>query len=188
MPYGMDAIQRSVSGSGQYAMGGARALGDSGTRILYKGQGDKKKPGKKGGIPSIESYLGGDADYKATLDALRRNFEQTKIQNVTNRGNLSDDYNLTNTRLQQDQDKSLAELQADYAARGLLGSGLSAKAANDQAIDYQKQFGDAQISYDRNLGQLVTDLANARSQFREDKTQARLNAIRRRAEKYGIRS
>lgn len=154
----------------------------------YKLPSKDKKKGNGSKIPSIKKFLGLDTDYQSTLAALKANRNRYNSQNRTDYRQYNDDYNEATTRMEQDQKKSQELLAADYAARGMLGSGLSLKASTDQSNEFGLKRTDAETSYKRNIGQIDTDLANARAQFREDRQQARLNAIRRRAEQYGIRS
>lgn len=175
MPYGTGA-PRIFSGSAR----GMNPIGSLGQGVYAKGQ---QKPKTN----SLANYLGTDVDYKNTINDLTQNFQSYKTQSLTNRGNLKLDFGDTKTRLQQDQDDAFKKMQDDYGARGLLGSGLYLDALNRFNLDHQNQMTDASTSYSRNLTQLLTDLANAKTMFQQQKKDAKLSAIRRRAEKYGLR-
>lgn len=142
---------------------------------------------KKGsGQPTVADYLAMDPDYLRTINNLNTNLGAYNVQNQANQRNLRTDYLETKRRLGIQQGKDQTSEKADFAARGLFGSGLQAKDYNDLAMQYSDQFNDADTSYARNLGQLKSDAADAARLKNQNAAEARAEAIRRRASQYGI--
>lgn len=136
----------------------------------------------------IAKYLLSDEDYQNTVSDLGKNFQSYKIQNATNRSNLQRDFGDTEMRMTNQRAEDFRRLKAQFAARGLFGSGEYEGDRLNFDLDWQNQEADAQTSYNRNLSQLLTDLANSRSLYKQQLKDAKLSALRRRAEKLGIRS
>jgi len=128
-----------------------------------------------------------DPVYRNTMNDLQTNFRNYLSQNTTNKNQLAQDFDLTTKRLGQDQNLAVRNQNEDYAARGLYGSGMYGQANEELLGKYADQLADAGTSNQRNAGQLVTDLGNARTLLNQQKQAARLAAVRRMAEKYGIR-
>lgn len=150
-------------------------------------KGGKGGGGGKGGVPGIGKYLKSDEQYQNDRAALIRNFRNLQSQNVENRQNVNLDYGTTKTRLGEEQAESLRDMQADFAARGLFGGAGYLDEEQEFNKGYLNQFSDAATSRDRNVSQLLRELANARTLKQENLAQARLEAIRRRAAQYGIK-
>jgi hypothetical protein len=91
-------------------------------------------------------------------------------------------------RLNEEQAENLKEMQDDFAARGLFGGAEYLKKENDFNTDYLEQKTDTRQSASRNIQQLLRDLRNARTLKDENLSQARLEAIRRRAAEFGIKN
>lgn len=137
--------------------------------------------------PSVEKFIAGDDTYANTISDLRANYGLTREATRTNKDNLRADFNTLRSRMRQQQSQDNRSLDSDFAARGMLGSGLELDASTKLDQNYNNQFTDAQQSRNRNLSQLDMDLSAARTLRDQQFQDARLNAIRRRAEKYGIR-
>ena len=153
------------------------------------GGGGKTSTGQgRGGDRGIGKYLLSDEDYQNTVNDLTKNFQNYRIQNQTNTGNLRRDYTDTTNRMATQRAEDFRKLQAQFAARGLFGSGEYEGDRLNFDLDWQNQQGDAQTSYNRNLSQLMTDLSSMRSLFKQQLKDAKLSALRRRAEQLGIRS
>jgi len=152
---------------------------------------DVTEDGGKGKGPSpwqqkINKYLLTDEQYQKDRADLLQNFRNMRLGNLENRGNLKLDYSTTKQRLSKEQADNLKAMQADFAARGLYGGAGYQDKLGDFNLDYLNQRTDAQESFQRNLGQLLRDLSNARTLEQQNMQQARLEAIRRRAAELGI--
>lgn len=144
-----------------------------------------KKPEPK--PPSVKKYLGTDEQYQRDRAALLKNFRNLRSSNMENRGNVRLDKRTTLSRLREEQSENLQEMRDDFAARGLYGGAEYLKKESDFNNDYLDQFSDTRQSANRSIQQLMRDLRNAKTLRNENMSQSRLEAIRRRAAKYGIR-
>jgi hypothetical protein len=127
-----------------------------------------------------------DEQYHQDRNSLLTNFRNFRLQNRENRENTSADYGKTVARLAKDQGSNLHDMQGDFGSRGLYGSGVYQDELNDFNLAYANQNADAASSRDKMLQQLIADLTNARTGKEQNLMQARLEAIRRRAAKYGL--
>lgn len=153
----------------------------------YRGTAARKKKAPAG-VPNINKYLGMDEQYQQDRNSLLTNFRNFRLQNVENRQNTAADYGKTVSRLAKDKSENLGEMQGDFGARGLYGSGVYQDELNDFNLGYANQNADALSSRDKMLQQLIADLTNARTGKEQNIQQARLEAIRRRATKYGLQA
>ena len=170
------------------AMNAAQSMTPMGRATVAKNNSKNKKGSKskndKGG--GLKKYLAGDDVFQNTRTDLRKNFQLAREATRTNERNVLADYETLVKRMQQQQGIDQRRLTDDYAARGLLGSGLSLQADELLEGNYSDQFTDAETSKNRSLAQLAQDLKSAKTLRDQQIQDARLNAIRRRAERYGI--
>lgn len=160
------------------------AVGTKNLRPKAKGGGKAKPKGPS--IPSIQRYLGLDADYQRAAGNLKTNWGTYKARNEGQRKHLVTDYDTTKRRLTEQQTKDRLANTYDSAARGMFGTGIQQNEVNKLNQSYNEQFDDSRVSYDRNLGQLRNDFADANRLYTQQVADARAEAIRRRASKYGI--
>lgn len=158
------------------------AVGTKNLRAKPKGKSKPKGPS----IPSIQRYLGIDADYQRAAGNLKTNWGTYKARNQGQRRNLVTDIGTTKRRLNEQRNKDLKNQSYDSAARGMFGTGLQQNEANKLNMQYNEQHDDANVSYDRNLNQLRNDFADAERLYTQQVADAKAEAIRRRASKYGI--
>lgn len=158
-----------------------------------KGKGGAKA-GPKGGAkhpaaphtPTAEDYANQDPDYRRAVAAYRANLANVRSQTNANKNDLTADYTTTRSRLLENFAQNNKQQQSDFAARGLFGSGVYAKANADRQTGETQQLNDASTSYQRNTRQLNTDLANATNLEAQQESTAKAAAIRRAAAQYGI--
>lgn len=148
---------------------------------------NKPKPKPKPKPPSVQSYLKSDDQYQRDRAGLIKNFKNMKLANAENRSNVKMDRGTTLSRLKEEQAENLKEMQDDFAARGLFGGAEYLNKENDFNTDYLEQRSDTRRSASRNIQQLLRDLRNAATLKDENLSQARLEAIRRRAAEFGIK-
>lgn len=138
------------------------------------------------GPPDINTFLAGDATYKSQQDALAK-----ALADYQNQGKLqTDQYNTnydTNVRqLKLDQKDAETAINDDYASRGLLTSGVFAKAFSD----LQNQYAEKQKGLDTDKSNFLANLASATGNFQSDQAlqleKAKQDAINRRAAQYGV--
>lgn len=178
-----NSYQPSTTSSGSYSGGGAPAAPP---RSNTPGEVVRTAPPPEPKPPSLNEFLSGDNQYQADRNNLIRNFRALKAKNVDNRGDLRSNKNLTLERLGTEQANALKAMQDDFAARGLFGSGVFQDELNEFNLGYENQRNDANTSFRNNLAQLITDMQDARRGRNTDLRQLRLDAIRRRAEKFGL--
>ena len=149
------------------------------------GGGEPKQEEPK--VPNVQKYLKSDEQYQQDRAALIKNYRNLLAQNEENRSNVKTDFGTTRSRLGEEQQNSLQAMRDDFAARGLYGGAEYLNEEQEFNEDYLNQFTDARTSRDRNIEQLLRELANAKTLQQENLAQARLEAIRRRAAEYGIK-
>lgn len=158
------------------------AVGTKNLRAKPKGKAKPKGPS----IPSIQRYLGIDADYQRAAGNLKTNWGTYKARNQGQRRNLVTDFDTTKRRLTEQQTKDRLANTYDSAARGMFGTGIQQNEVNKLNQAYSEQFDDSRVSYDRNLNQLRNDFSDAERLYTQQVADAKAEAIRRRAAKYGI--
>lgn len=145
-----------------------------------------KGKGKGGGVPGINQYLAGDTTYQDQTSQLMKQLEQFRTSNTGQTGMVNQDFTTAAEKMARQKQQDLGNMQGDYAARGLLNSGLLTKSIGDYDTNYQSQYNDLATGQQRSLSQLLEDLANYTTENSASLTAAKQDAIRRRAQKYGI--
>lgn len=138
------------------------------------------------GVNGVSKFIGADEQYLNALAALQQNLDQYRSQNRTDRQDLRSDFGDTMARMLNQHNQDAVTRNADYASRGIFGSGLDAQNQQDFNLNFAQQQGDATQSRDRNLGQLRSDLQNALMLFRQQREAEKLKAIQRASAQYGI--
>lgn len=134
----------------------------------------------------IDKYLAGDDVYQSVLASLDKNKQLNASNYDYNVQNYQADNDTIKKRLTDQEKKDNSLLDNDYAARGMFGSGLFAKADADLGQSYFDQGEDLALSLKRNLHQLMVDQNSQTSLDEETRRQAELDAITRRAQEFGI--
>jgi hypothetical protein len=134
----------------------------------------------------INTYLGGDSDYQDQLRQLSKALSDFQADVGRRKGTLESEYGISKKALGDQRGKDLQDMEADYAGRGMLKSGLYAGSVGD----YEKEYGNRVSDLDRQQQQALQLLMQEQSQYgsQNDLEQQRLReeAIRRRAEQYGM--
>lgn len=147
----------------------------------------KKAPVKKVVKPvTAETYAQQDPDYRRAIAAYRSNLENTRSQYSANRNDATTDFTTTRDRLISQHKENQANTNNDFAARGMFGSGVYAKANDDRVKQETAQLDDATTSNSRNLRQLDTDFSNASTLEQQQESTAKAAAIRRASAKLGL--
>lgn len=183
--YSPSYYRPTSTSTGNYSGGGAPSAPPSGGN---SGPVPRTVAPKKPEPPTLKKYLAGDDTFQSTRNELIRNFNALRLTNKRNRRNVNTDYATTKSRLATEKQKAATEMENDFAARGLFGTGEYAAKLSEFEKNFQNQFEDASTSRSRNVKQLMTDLQDAKRLRNSSVRQARLEAIRRRAEKYGLKS
>jgi hypothetical protein len=138
------------------------------------------------GDPELDKYLAGDDVFQGILASLNRNRQMNEGSLAYNQNNLTTDNATIQRRLAEQEQKDNKLLDDDYAARGLFGSGLFAKADVDLGQSYSGQYTDLATNFQRNLQQLLSDAEGQNAMDEETLRQAQQDAITRRAQEFGI--
>lgn len=152
------------------------------------GKVNKGKGGHKGktGIPGIDKYLAGDTTYQGQVSSYQKQLQDFINQNNSQQGVVGQDFATALSKLQDQRGLDLQNLQNDFAARGLINSGLYTDALGQYDTQYQGQVNDLGTGKQRSLDQLLQDLAGYKTENSTSLAAAKQDAIRRRAAQYGI--
>lgn len=137
-------------------------------------------------IPKFDqNYLSGDTAYSSQKSAYQKALADFAAQQGADRTNYGNEYNASVTQMQKDQSQGALDLKDDYAARGLLTSGVYSDALNDFNADYTNKFNElarAKAAYEG-------DLTNANTNFKTQQQllldKAKQDALNRYNDKYG---
>lgn len=165
--------------------------------VVYKTVKDKK--GKKKKVPVYDTKKTFTGKYKEQWktykDSRGRTYKRkekvpvydvkkVKRTKVTKKGTKATE-GLYQKELREQRTRDLSDIADDYAARGIIRSGLYAQKRGD----YEKEFGKQLAETNRQKSKQYADIAAERRQFEREqelqKEQARLEAIRRRAARTG---
>lgn len=135
--------------------------------------------------PSVASYLQGDTTYLSQLAQLKKAYQQYLATQNNNATQYQNQYNLGLKSLGQDRTNSFQGLMDDYASRGLLNSGVYAKAYSDLQTDYNARQTQLDTQRQSFLADQATNLSNFKGDQTTSMTTAKQDAIARRAAKYG---
>lgn len=147
----------------------------------------RPKPKPKPKPPSIAKFLAGDDVYQDQISQLMKQLENFLTANKSQRGDIREDFNTSLSKMDKQKAMDLEAMENDFAARGLLTSGLYTDSVGDYNKQYQTQLDDLTTSRQRSIGDLIESMKNYRTENQGQRKNARADAIRRRAEKFGIR-
>lgn len=139
-----------------------------------------------GGIPDIGAFLGSDISYQDQLRQFAQALADMNADVTRRRGTIGTQFETSKKGMADQRVKDLSNIEADYGARGLLRSGLYAKAQGDYETEYNNRLQDLTTQNTSALGQLDQELNQYQSQQNLQQQAAREAAIRRRAEQYGV--
>ena len=150
------------------------------------GSGKQPKPKPEPKPPSLKKYLGGDSTFQDQVSLLQKELEDYVLSNQGQRRDLREDFGTATSRMGDERTRALEEMEADFASRGLLNSGLYDESISEYDQQYQQRLGDLSSDRDRGLEDLLESMGMYRRQNRGQRQSARQEAIRRRAEQYGL--
>lgn len=143
-------------------------------------------PATENTAPSVEDWLTGDTTYQDQQAQLRRAYADFQATQNLNKNNYELSYAQQLRDLGQQKEQGFTNLEDDYASRGLLKSGVYAKAFSN----LQDQFNNRQSDLDTAKAQYLAGLNQSLSSFQNDQnttlTSAKQQAIARRAAKYNL--
>jgi hypothetical protein len=139
-----------------------------------------------GAIPDIGAYLNQDSSYQDQLRQFALALSDMNADVTRRRGSLTTGYDSSVKALNDQKVKDLSNMEADYGARGLLRSGLYAKAQGDYNTEFNTRSQDLATQENDALSQLAQQLNQFTSQQQLQSEAARQAAIQRRAAQYGV--
>lgn len=155
----------------------------SGKKPTRKKPAPKKKPAKQS--PTAK-YLAGDTTYQQQLAG----FNQSKADYLANYGRqtgiVNRDYAESQRTLNRQGAQDRLDQQNDFAGRGILHSGVFAKALGDYNTDFNSRMKALTTGKTDQLGDLAAGRKSFLAQLQTEMNNARQDAIRRRAAQLGI--
>ena len=137
-------------------------------------------------LPSTAAFLGGDSTYQSQVAQYRKALSDFMAQQNTQKTKYQNQYSLDLTSLGDSRKAAETGLTDDYSSRGLLNSGVYGKAYSDLENDYNTRQSQLDTSRTSFLQDLNDALNNLRSQQQTGLTQAKQDAIARRASGLGV--
>lgn len=163
----------SISPTGQYTQLSAQSAQ---TMAAAK----KPAPKKKAKNPAYA-----DSEYLAEIRALEKELTDYKAKMALNRTRAGTQHTTSGRDLRQQKDRDLRDLKDDFAARGIVLSGVY----GGKVGEYNTLWGQQNSELDRQYKDALTDIQNQYKDYLRQvgvqKEQAKLAAIRRRAQKLG---
>lgn len=136
--------------------------------------------------PGLDEWLAGDVNYQSGFSGLQNALQKYRLQNEAAQGNVKGTYQTAISRMGEERTKALQSMKDDFASRGLLDSGMYAQANSDYDTSYNQQLADLGTDQQNSLQSLLDELSGEESNNSSAIEALRLEAIRRRAEQYGI--
>lgn len=187
----------STTSSGQYSGGTSkRSFGGGGGRpsappnnnrqgpIRGAGQ-SKPKPAPKPKAPGIKKWLGMDDTYQGSISSLQKQLEDFILSNEDQRGDVRENFDLTQQRMGTERERALKNMEEDFGSRNMLTSSEYLDSVGKYDTDFQTKIGDLTRDRDKNIEDLLESLGMYRTSNQGERQNARAEAIRRRASKFG---
>lgn len=134
----------------------------------------------------LQEFLAGDLTYKSQVADYNKNWRNYKNNFLGEREDLRETLDDTLGRMGHEKKRALRSIMEDFGSRGLLHSSFMPKARDE----YNDAFQDRRNELTENWGEQKEDLIQNKNLFRDQvktgKKNARLDAVRRRAQRYGL--
>lgn len=136
--------------------------------------------------PNVDEWLANDVAYKTQSDQLAKAWADYQAQSKQTENQYRTDYTSKQSELGKTRELAGQELEADYASRGMLGSGLYAKAYTDYSTDYDNRQKQLDTGLSDFLANLLAQTNNYKSEQDIAAEKAKQDAIARRAASMGV--
>lgn len=136
--------------------------------------------------PDLNTFLNQDSDYQNQLAQFANNLAQFMADATRRQGIIESDYGTSKKAMDDQKVIDLNNLEADYGSRGILRSGLYGKAVGDYNTEFNNRSTDLLNKEKQGLGALDQERSRYQTQNTLQQQQAREQAIRRRADQYGV--
>lgn len=137
-------------------------------------------------MPSIEDFIGGDTTFQSQKSLFQKALEDYMLSQGIQRGRINQDFDRTMGRLGLQRGRDLEGMEDDFAGRNMIHSGLYGENVGEYNTDFQNVVNDLNLDKSRSLEDLVNQLRMFQSELAAQEENARLEAIRRRAEQYSV--
>lgn len=132
------------------------------------------------------AWLGADVGYQDQLRQLQLALSNFNSDVTRRQGDVGTQYDTSNHAMQQQKEVDLRNMEADWAGRGLLRSGLYANAQGDYNKEFDQRVSELLSGRDRALAQLTQEQNAFKTQQELDQQAAREAALRRKASGLGV--
>lgn len=147
----------------------------------------KKKPApKKRKASATDKYLAGDTTYQQQLADYNRSKADYEANYTRQKGIVNRDYAESNRALNRQGATDRIDQQNDFAGRGILHSGVFAKALGDYNTEFNARLKSLASGQTDQVGDLNSQRTSFLRQLQLEQNAAKQDAIRRRAAKLGI--
>lgn len=143
----------------------------------------KKPPVKKPVKKPTPKPTYKDSEYLAQVNALNRALNSYKSGMNAQKTRLGTDYSVNTRDLGEQKTRDLSDIENDFAARGVVRSGVYGSRVGDYNKEYNQQVEGLTRSRDRTMQDIGTGYRNFNDEQAQLREQARLTAIKRRASK-----
>jgi hypothetical protein len=137
---------------------------------------------------SINDWLNQDSTYQSQEAALKKALTDYIAQQGVAQNQYNTDYASRVNDLGIQKTRGLEDQGNDFASRGMYFSGLYGRDLSNLVGDYARRQSDMDTAKSNYVANLATDLGNYQDQQQLTETNAKQNAIARRAANYGITS
>ncbi|HEY9259031.1 hypothetical protein [Chitinophaga sp.] len=135
---------------------------------------------------ATDKWLAGDTTYQQQLANFLKSQKDYDSQYNRQTGITKRDYAETTRSMNRQGAQDRDDQQNDFAGRGILHSGVFAKALGDYNTEFNAKLKNLQTGQTDKLGDLGMQRTNFQRQLKLERDAARQDALRRRAAKLGI--
>jgi hypothetical protein len=135
---------------------------------------------------AADKWLAGDTTYQQQLANFNKSLSDYLAQYNRQTGITKRDYGEMIRALNTQGTQDRVDQQNDFAGRGILRSGVFAKALGDYNTEFNARMKNLQTGQSDKLGDLAMQKTNFQRQLNLEKQAAKQDALRRRAAQLGI--
>ncbi|MFG2268133.1 hypothetical protein, partial [Streptomyces sp. NPDC048720] len=146
----------------------------------------KKAPAKKKPQSKTAKYLAGDTTYQQQLSDYNKSKADYNANYNRQTGIINRDYAASTRQLNRQGAQDRLDQQNDFAGRGILHSGVFAKALGDYNTDFNERMQALNYGKTDQLGDLGAQRKSFLQQLQMEINNAKQDALRRRAAQLGI--
>ncbi|MFF5977035.1 hypothetical protein ACFY7C_36645 [Streptomyces sp. NPDC012769] len=135
---------------------------------------------------AVDKWLAGDTTFQQQLANYLKSQRDYDSQYNRQRGIVDRDYNETTRSMNRQAAQDRDDQQNDFAGRGILHSGIFAKALGNYNTEFNAKMKNLATGKTDKLGDLSLQRTNFLRQLQLERDAARQDALRRRAAKLGL--